>query len=390
MSKSHTPKRPARAAGGGQSKPRAAAEARTPARSPERSGRRPFDPTLVGVLLLASLCAGLVAANNAGVLPDGVKRHLGGPTAVAPLGAATAPPTPLTTPKPAKATPAPATAPKPEPEPTNEPQPTSEPAEPVPAPQPREAEPAATPPAAKAATPVKGRLDPDQRRARLSHVTPPPGFTSEWRGGPAVLNVDANEIVRGGTGAKRVALTFDGCFINAPVARMLEILRNEHLHATFFLTGMFCRKYPDTVRQIAAGGHEIANHSDTHPDFTKLDDAAGLAQLEKAEALLVKLAGEAYRPFFRPPLGARNVRTLRNALRHGFLPIYWTVDTLDWQPTATADSVLAKLKAKGLKPGAIFLQHAGSAATLEALPRELALLREEGLEPGPLSALLRP
>jgi peptidoglycan/xylan/chitin deacetylase (PgdA/CDA1 family) len=157
---------------------------------------------------------------------------------------------------------------------------------------------------------------------------------------------------------------------------------------TFFLTGIFARKFPDSVRKIAAAGHEIANHSDTHPDFTKLSDAEVVGQLQRAEKALLPLAGRAYVPLFRPPYGGRNVRVLRLIARQGFLPVYWTVDTLDWREDATSANVLARLK-KGVKNGAVLLQHAASAASVEGLPQELDLFRQLGLEPIPVSGLLR-
>ncbi|MBI2299547.1 MAG: polysaccharide deacetylase family protein [Armatimonadetes bacterium] len=260
-------------------------------------------------------------------------------------------------------------------------------------PQPKPAKPAVAPqsPAPPAVPERKpGVLTPDERRDRLAAVTPPPGFTTEWSGGAAVLSTAHNEIARGRADRQRVAVTFDCHHDDQYIDRLLELLRHQQVHATFFLSGQFAGKYPDCVRRIAAAGHEIGNHSHTHPHFQALSDAAVLAEMEAAEKAILPLAGTAYRPYFRPPFGERDVRVLRLLIQHGFLPVYWTVDTLDWQTGATAEAILDRVKKGGTVPGAIVLSHGGSEATMEAVPRMLNLLRGANLQPGTLSALCGP
>lgn len=266
---------------------------------------------------------------------------------------------------------------KPEPKPPAErEQPRPEPSRPTPRPEPERA------PA------ISGALKPSERHSRLAEVVPPDGFTSEWSGGPAALTIAANEIGRGPTDRRRVAITFDGHFEPGPVDRILETLQAHEVTATFFLTGRFARQYPETVRRIAAAGHEIGNHSDGHPELTKLDDARLLREIETAEADLVAQAGRAYRPYLRVPYGDRDVRVNRLLIQHGYLPVYWTLDSLDWKEDATADAVLDKVRARGLEPGTIVLCHCGSEATARALPRMLVMYEQADLTVGTLSALL--
>ncbi len=257
-------------------------------------------------------------------------------------------------------------------------------------PRPEPDEPVARPVVRPVAPAPPGLLTADQRRGRLAGLLLPEGFTPEWTGGAAALNVPANELTRGLTTHRRVALTIDGCWEDTLVPRMLEILDAQEVRATFFLTGTFAGRYPQAVRRIAAAGHEVGNHSLNHPAFTKLSDDSIMEQLAGAERPLLKLAGRAYKPFFRPPFGDRDTRTCRLLIQHGYLPVYWTVDTLDWKKEATAESVLDAVRGKGLEPGAIILTHAASPATAEALPRLIALLRAHDLEPGPLSGVLQP
>lgn len=236
---------------------------------------------------------------------------------------------------------------------------------------------------------VAGVLSPQERRARLAQVVLPSSFTTEWGGGAAVLRESANELAQGRAAGGRVALTFDAHFDSLPVDKLLGLLAERGLRATFFVTGAYARNAPESVKKIAAAGHEIANHSDTHAAFTKLSDAKCLAELERAEQSILPLAGAAYRPYWRPPLGDRNLRVLRVAVRNGFLPVYWTIDTLDWRKEATPESVQERISAQGLVGGAIVLQHVGSSASVACLPSEIALFRSHNLVPGCLSELLR-
>lgn len=376
-----------------QTKKPASAKRKPPPPPPRRDGSR-------GALMAILVIGGLVALNNAGVLPaDWTQRlvvRIDGPSA-RPRHAEPEPPKPAE-PAPEKQRRAWLSR---EPREDQAPpgvhlpvKPSRPPDEPIARPKrrpPDEPRPEPDEPVARPVAPAPpGLLTADQRRGRLAGLLLPEGFTPEWTGGAAVLNVPANELSRGLTTHRRVALTIDGCWSDTLVPRMLEILAAQEVQATFFLTGTFAGRYPQAVRRIAAAGHEVGNHSLNHPAFTKLSDDSLLEQLAGAERPLLKLAGRAYKPFFRPPFGDRDTRTCRLLIQNGYLPVYWTVDTLDWKKEATAESVLDAVRGKGLEPGAILLTHAGSAATAEALPRLIALLRAKDLEPGPLSGVLQP
>jgi peptidoglycan/xylan/chitin deacetylase (PgdA/CDA1 family) len=189
-----------------------------------------------------------------------------------------------------------------------------------------------------------------------------------------------------------VALTLDAGADAAPVPAMLKTLREHKVKITFFLTGKWIKDNPDLTRQIVADGHEIANHTFTHPDMRNLSDAAILKELRDTEALLEQTAGATSRPFFRPPYGAYDERVLRLVVGEGYLPIYWTLDSLDsvGEPK-TADflfeRVTAKLPADKLR-GAIILAHCGSQPTADALPRILDRFAEMGFEVKKVSEVL--
>ncbi|HEX9373641.1 MAG TPA: polysaccharide deacetylase family protein, partial [Roseiflexaceae bacterium] len=190
-----------------------------------------------------------------------------------------------------------------------------------------------------------------------------------------------------------VALTLDAGASADPVPGILKTLRERNVKITFFLTGKWIKENPELTRQIVADGHEIANHTFTHPDMRNLDDTAIRKELADTEALLEQTAGATSRPFFRPPYGAYDERVLRLVEREGYLPIYWTLDSLDSigetkTPEFLLDRVTAQLPPEKLR-GAIILAHCGSQPTADALPKILDRFAEIGFEVRRLSDVLQ-
>lgn len=200
-------------------------------------------------------------------------------------------------------------------------------------------------------------------------------------------------VQRGRADKPWVALTLDAGADAAPVPAMLKTLREHNVKITFFLTGKWIKDNPELARAIVADGHEIANHSFTHPDFRNLSDAAILKELADTEALLTETTGASSRPLFRPPYGAYDARVLRLVVGAGYLPIYWTLDSLDSvgepkKPDFLFERVTAKLTPEKLR-GAIILAHCGSQPTADALPRILDRFAEMGFEVKKVSEVLQ-
>jgi peptidoglycan/xylan/chitin deacetylase (PgdA/CDA1 family) len=201
-------------------------------------------------------------------------------------------------------------------------------------------------------------------------------------------------VVQGHTDQPRVALTLDAGAGSAPVPRILEVLRERDIRLTFFLTGTWAAENPALAREIVADGHELANHSLTHADFTTLSDEAIIQELAETERLIQHITGASTRPFFRPPYGAYDSRVLLTTIEQGYLPIYWTFDSLDSVgPPKSAEFLVQRITATYTPAelrGAIILAHCGSEATAEALPTVLDRLNEMGLQVGTLSEVLGP
>ena len=162
-----------------------------------------------------------------------------------------------------------------------------------------------------------------------------------------------------------VALTFDGGASNAAVDRILSTLRAKDVPATFFVTGDFARRYPNSVRAMAAAGHPVGNHSVTHPEFTKLTADQIRAELSGADAAIAPLTGRSTKPLFRYPFGDRNTTTTTVVNAAGYVPFRWTVDSLGWQGTSGGRSAayVCQRVLGTVQPGQVVLLHVGAHPT---------------------------
>jgi peptidoglycan/xylan/chitin deacetylase (PgdA/CDA1 family) len=195
-------------------------------------------------------------------------------------------------------------------------------------------------------------------------------------------------LMRGPENPPRVALTFDAGSDAKAVPLILQTLEEHHVHATFFLTGRFCEKFPNECRAIADAGMEIGNHSYSHPKFTRLTHAQILSQLDRAEEAIVKACGRGAKPLFRFPYGDCDSRTQKIVAAAGYQPIRWTLDSLDaFGKPKTADFVVERINSR-IQPGYITLMHVSCVTSAEALPRIFEQLDKMGATVVPASELL--
>src|SRR4030042_2456586 len=151
------------------------------------------------------------------------------------------------------------------------------------------------------------------------------------------------EINRGNPNKKQIIFTFDGGAGNNSADKILEIAQKYNLKLTFFMTGKFAEKYPDTIKKIAASGHEIFNHTYSHPHLTQISDEQIREEFTKAEDIISNLTGTTTKPFFRAPYGERNQHILEVAQSLGYQSVFWTTDALDWMPDKTAEQVKQRI-----------------------------------------------
>ena len=187
------------------------------------------------------------------------------------------------------------------------------------------------------------------------------------------------------TEKKEVSISFDAAWGNEQTETLLDILDNKKVKATFFLVGMWVDKYPDSVKEIARRGHDVGNHSDTHPHLPQLSDSKIQSELELCNDKIKKLTGKSP-TLFRPPYGDynNNVVTVTNNIN--MYCIQWDIDSLDWK-NPTPQQMVERIK-NNLKNGSIILMHNGAENTPEALPTIIDTIKAEGYTIVPISQLL--
>lgn len=177
---------------------------------------------------------------------------------------------------------------------------------------------------------------------------------------------------------KRIALTFDDGPHPQETDAILDLLERYGIPATFFVVGKNAELYPAPLKRAVSLGHEIGNHTFSHPKLRGKSAASLTEELEHTENIIRSLTN--IRPLvFRPPEGFRDsvVRTVSD--EQGYQLVYWTVDTLDW--TSASASSIEKAILKNVKNGSIILCHdyiSGKSHTVEALERVIPRLLEEG------------
>lgn len=176
----------------------------------------------------------------------------------------------------------------------------------------------------------------------------------------------------------KIALTFDDGPHKCYTPEILDILGEYGVKATFFVIGSNCEDNLAIVQREIDSGHEIGNHTYSHPHLTKIKAERLFSELIKTENILFEL-GE-YRPkLFRPPEGIYSLTVSKTLERLDYIPILWTVDTTDWKlPSAEkiADTVL-----KNISSGEIILCHdfvSGKSNTPDALRIFIPKLLEQG------------
>lgn len=197
-------------------------------------------------------------------------------------------------------------------------------------------------------------------------------------------------VTKGSTSSKVIALTFDDGSDGTNIQKILDALSANKVKATFFLTGSGAEKHPQAIKNIVAKGHQIANHSYSHPDFTKLSASQIKAELDKTEATIKKITGKSTKPLFRAPFGYTNPAVLAAVGNAGYShTVHWNIDTVDWKGVSAA-SITNKV-VNNVVPGTIVLMHtgAGASGTPGALPGMISKLKAKGYSFVTVSEILK-
>lgn len=192
--------------------------------------------------------------------------------------------------------------------------------------------------------------------------------------------VDGNRIMDQRMDGNLCALTFDdGPSRNT--GALLDLLSSYDIKATFFLLGKNAQAFKNMAKRIADEGHEIGNHSWSHPNLRQLPAEQVKEQLEDTDNLLRSLGITPL--YIRPPYGAFDSRTVEIANEMGVDVVLWSLDSHDWKSLPADYAKLRSTRGTIYDEGAlrgIFLFHDTHKSTVEDLPRIIANLKAGGCE----------
>ncbi len=175
-----------------------------------------------------------------------------------------------------------------------------------------------------------------------------------------------------------VAMTFDDGPHATLTPELLNLLAAHHMKATFFVVGENAAEYPDILRRVVREGHEIGNHSWSHPNFGKMSDEGIRSQLQRTDDAIRAAIGT--RPtLMRPPYGSLSSRQKHWIHEQfGYRIILWDVDPLDWKRPGAA--VIRNRIVKEARPGSIILAHDIHPQTIEAMASTFDELQAKGFK----------
>lgn len=175
-----------------------------------------------------------------------------------------------------------------------------------------------------------------------------------------------------------IALSFDDGPNPKLTPKLLDILAAHHIKATFFVIGENAAEYPDIVARAAREGHEIGNHSWSHPNLAKLSDDAVRHELQRTDDAIKSAIGTRA-TLMRPPYGSLSSRQKRWIHdEFGYQIILWDVDPLDWK--RPGPNVVCNRVVKQTRAGSIVLSHDIHPGTIEAMPCILNQLEAKGFK----------
>ena len=185
----------------------------------------------------------------------------------------------------------------------------------------------------------------------------------------------------------QIAISFDAAWGADDTDTLLKILEDNDVKTTFFMCGYWVDKYPEEVKKIAEAGHDLGNHSATHPHMSQLTKEQIKEELITTGNKIEELTG-IKSELFRPPFGEYTNDVISAAEECGYYTIQWDVDSLDWKEYGVQEEINKVLNHKHLGNGSIILFHNDAKYTPEALDSIIKGLKEKGYEIVPVSELI--
>ncbi len=184
---------------------------------------------------------------------------------------------------------------------------------------------------------------------------------------------------------KKVAISFDAAWGNEDTEKLIEILKKYNVKTTFFVVGEWVDKYPESVKALSDAGHEIMNHSDTHPHLPRLTVEEIKKEINSCNDKIEKITGK--RPFLtRVPYGDYDNKTILALKELNHFCIQWNIDSLDWK-NPPVESMIKRVVSK-VSDGSIILFHNAAINTPAALPSIIEGIKNKGYEIVPVSEVI--
>ncbi|WP_419888510.1 polysaccharide deacetylase family protein [Neobacillus niacini] len=197
-------------------------------------------------------------------------------------------------------------------------------------------------------------------------------------------DLSPSPIYRGHPDKPMVSFIINVAWGNEYLPEMLAVLKQHQVRASFFLEGRWVKNNPDLAKMIVSAGHEVGNHSYTHPDMKRITAAETREQLVKTNEVIEAATGNKS-SWFAPPSGSYRDETVKIASELNMKTVMWTVDTIDWQKP-TPDQLINRVISK-IDNGFMVLMHP-TASTAKSLDRLISLIEDKGLKIGTVSDLM--
>lgn len=187
------------------------------------------------------------------------------------------------------------------------------------------------------------------------------------------------------TEENKIAFTMNCAWNADDIDSILETLKNNNVHITFFMVGDWVDKYPEAVKKIYEAGHEIGCHSNTHPHVNNLSSEKNLEEIQLSINKIEKITG-IRTTLYRAPYGEYNDTVIKTAQENGYYTIQWNLDTLDYEGL-TGEEMWNRIKNK-LDKGSIILSHNGTKHTADSLDMLIKNIKASGFQVTTVSDLI--
>jgi polysaccharide deacetylase family sporulation protein PdaB len=189
------------------------------------------------------------------------------------------------------------------------------------------------------------------------------------------------------TNEKKVSFGFNCAWDNTDIPDLIDILDQKSVKATFFVSGSWCKKYPESVKALYDAGHEIGSHSNTHADLAKLGRDEIIKEIQLCNEKIEKITGVKPR-LFRMPSGSYNDLVIDTIKSQNMTPIQWDCDSIDYK-NPTTEQMNKRIMDK-IGNGSIMLFHSGAKNTPAALPVIIDSVKSKGYIFVTVSELIHP